>query len=64
LILIIFFSGGPAIANGKLVGVANFVVGGCGSFFPDGYAKVSYFKNWISQTVKKHDTELPEISFL
>ncbi|CAD7088553.1 unnamed protein product [Hermetia illucens] len=40
-------SGGPAAYNGKIVGVANFVVGGCGSSYPDGYALVPYFYNWI-----------------
>ncbi|XP_017004359.2 serine protease SP24D [Drosophila takahashii] len=43
-------SGGPAIYNNQLVGVAGFVVGGCGSTYPDGYARVFYFKDWI----KKH----------
>ncbi|XP_037942627.1 serine protease SP24D-like [Teleopsis dalmanni] len=43
-------SGGPAIYNGELVGVAGFVVGGCGSRNPDGYAKVFYHVEWI----KKH----------
>jgi len=42
-------SGGPAIFNGELVGVANFVVGGCGSPHPDGYAKVSYHRDWIKR---------------
>ncbi|XP_075157304.1 serine protease SP24D-like [Haematobia irritans] len=40
-------SGGPAIYQGKLVGVAGFVVGGCGTKNPDGYAKVFYHKEWI-----------------
>ncbi|XP_033170213.1 serine protease SP24D [Drosophila mauritiana] len=43
-------SGGPAIYNNQLVGVAGFVVDGCGSSYPDGYARVFYFKDWI----KKH----------
>lgn len=42
-------SGGPAIYNGQLVGVSNFVVNGCGSTYPDGYAKVSLFHNWLRQ---------------
>ncbi|XP_055381103.1 serine protease SP24D-like [Condylostylus longicornis] len=42
-------SGGPAHYQGKLAGVANFVVGGCGSGYPDGYAKVSYFGQWINE---------------
>ncbi|XP_037725132.1 serine protease SP24D-like [Drosophila subpulchrella] len=40
-------SGGPAVYNNQLVGVAGFVVGGCGSSYPDGYARVFYFKDWI-----------------
>ncbi|XP_030566121.1 serine protease SP24D-like [Drosophila novamexicana] len=40
-------SGGPAIFNGELVGVAGFVVDGCGSANPDGYAKVFYHREWI-----------------
>ncbi|EDW56328.1 serine protease SP24D [Drosophila sechellia] len=43
-------SGGPAVYNNQLVGVAGFVVDGCGSSYPDGYARVFYFKDWI----KKH----------
>ncbi|KAH8397804.1 hypothetical protein KR222_002159, partial [Zaprionus bogoriensis] len=40
-------SGGPAILNGEIVGIAGFVVGGCGSANPDGYAKVFYHRDWI-----------------
>ncbi|XP_055842718.1 transmembrane protease serine 9-like [Episyrphus balteatus] len=40
-------SGGPATYQGKLVGVAGFVYGGCGSANPDGYAKVKYHLDWI-----------------
>jgi len=40
-------SGGPAIYNGELVGIAGFVVNGCGSDKPDGYAKVFYHRDWI-----------------
>ncbi|XP_014087500.2 serine protease SP24D [Bactrocera oleae] len=40
-------SGGPATYKGKLVGVAGFVVNGCGSSFPDGYARVAYHRQWI-----------------
>ncbi|CRL03495.1 CLUMA_CG016525, isoform A, partial [Clunio marinus] len=48
-------SGGSAIYNGKLCGLANFVVGGCGSSFPDGYAKISYYIDWIKQKMLKYD---------
>lgn len=40
-------SGGPAIFNGELVGIAGFVMGGCGTTNPDGYAKVFYHRDWI-----------------
>lgn len=40
-------SGGPAVYNNQLVGVANFVINGCGSSRPDGYAQVSDFIQWI-----------------
>lgn len=40
-------SGGPATYKGKVVGIAGFVYGGCGSSNPDGYAKVFYHKQWI-----------------
>ncbi|XP_068139783.1 serine protease SP24D-like [Drosophila tropicalis] len=42
-------SGGPATYNGELVGVAGFVVGGCGNSYPDGYARVHYFNDWIKK---------------
>ncbi|XP_055913250.1 serine protease SP24D-like [Eupeodes corollae] len=44
-------SGGPAMYEGKLVGVAGFVVDGCGSKYPDGYAKVSYHRDWILEHI-------------
>uniref|UniRef100_A0A182NLY0 Peptidase S1 domain-containing protein n=1 Tax=Anopheles dirus TaxID=7168 RepID=A0A182NLY0_9DIPT len=45
-------SGGPAVHDGKLVGVANFIIGECGGDYPDGYAKVSYYLDWINNTMK------------
>lgn len=44
-------SGGPAVYNNQLVGVANFVINYCGSNAPDGYAKVSDFVQWIESRV-------------
>ena len=44
-------SGGPAAYNGKLAGVAGFVITGCGSSRPDGYAKVSYHIDWIKSNM-------------
>lgn len=43
-------SGGPATYNNEVVGVAGFVMGGCGTEYPDGYARVYYYVDWI----KKH----------
>ncbi|XP_037942524.1 serine protease SP24D-like [Teleopsis dalmanni] len=43
-------SGGPAMYNNEVVGIAGFVYGGCGTNNPDGYAKVYYHRDWI----KKH----------
>ncbi|XP_055913324.1 serine protease SP24D-like [Eupeodes corollae] len=45
-------SGGPATYQGKLVGVAGFVYGGCGNIYPDGYAKVKYHLEWIQSNMK------------
>uniref|UniRef100_A0A1L8E6S2 Putative serine protease sp24d-like protein n=1 Tax=Haematobia irritans TaxID=7368 RepID=A0A1L8E6S2_HAEIR len=45
-------SGGPATYQGKLVGVAGFVINGCGTSNPDGYAKVFYHKEWILENMK------------
>lgn len=45
-------SGGPAVYNNQLVGVANFVVNGCGSSRADGYAQVSDFISWIESRIK------------
>lgn len=40
-------SGGPAHYNDELVGIAGFIVGYCGSSYPDGYARVFTFVDWI-----------------
>ncbi|XP_001659492.2 serine protease SP24D [Aedes aegypti] len=47
-------SGGPAVHDGKLVGVANFVISACGTQYPDGYAKVAYYVDWIKQTIESY----------
>jgi len=48
-------SGGSAMFEDKLVGVANFVIGACGTNNPDGYAKVSYFSDWILQKTSSYE---------
>ncbi|XP_055842716.1 serine protease SP24D-like [Episyrphus balteatus] len=40
-------SGGPAVYNGKLVGISNFIMDVCGSSKPDAFGKVSYYLDWI-----------------
>ncbi|XP_036319393.1 serine protease SP24D-like [Rhagoletis pomonella] len=45
-------SGGPAAYQGELVGVASFVVGGCGTTSPDGYAKIYEHVDWIKEHSK------------
>lgn len=40
-------SGGPAVYNNELVGVTNFVVGGCASYNPDAFASIAYHRQWL-----------------
>ncbi|EDS31865.1 serine protease SP24D [Culex quinquefasciatus] len=47
-------SGGPAVYNQQLVGVASFIIGTCGSRAPDGYVKVSDYIPWIRWTISQN----------
>ncbi|XP_055844781.1 serine protease SP24D-like [Episyrphus balteatus] len=40
-------AGGPAVYDDQLVGVGNFVIGACGTKYPDVYARVSHYYSWI-----------------
>ncbi|XP_013110296.2 serine protease SP24D-like [Stomoxys calcitrans] len=42
-------SGGSAVYNNTLVGVTNFVVGNCGTHYPDVYASVPYHLKWLRE---------------
>lgn len=49
-------SGGPAVYEGKLVGVAGFVIRTCGTSQPDGFASVSYHIKWIRKNMQSTHT--------
>jgi len=57
-------SGGPAQIQGLLVGVTNFIVGQCGGGFPDGYASVPYYNDWINRVSFLHEVEIEPVSFI
>lgn len=42
-------AGGPAVYKGLLVGIASYHLRTCGANTPDGYTKVSYYKDWIGE---------------
>lgn len=51
--------------NGKVMGVAGFVVEGCGSSWPDGYAEVSFHYDWIQKHLQENENfEKPSVSFM
>ncbi|XP_068154599.1 serine protease SP24D-like [Drosophila tropicalis] len=45
-------SGGPAVYNGELVGIASWVLNLCGLSEPDGYERVSEVREWIIGLIK------------
>ncbi|KAL9887121.1 serine protease SP24D-like [Glossina fuscipes fuscipes] len=42
-------SGGPAVYNGRLVGVANYIRGDCGASHPDVFARIAHYADWIRE---------------
>ncbi|XP_066134143.1 neutrophil elastase-like [Saccopteryx bilineata] len=49
-------SGGPLVCNGLIHGIDSFIRGGCGSgFYPDAFAPVAQFANWINSIIRRHD---------
>ena len=48
--------GGPLVVNNKQVGIASFYFYiDCAVGVPDVYTRVSYYKNWIEETVAEYD---------
>lgn len=41
--------GGSGTYDGKLAGIAQFVIGECGSNKPDVYARISYYADWVKR---------------
>lgn len=44
-------SGGPLSVGGQVIGVASWVIPTCASGWPDAFARVSYFRTWIENTI-------------
>ncbi|XP_030381392.1 chymotrypsin-1 [Scaptodrosophila lebanonensis] len=47
--------GGAAVSNGKLLGVTNFVVGACGSRYPDVFVRVSRYADWLNPLLQEEN---------
>ncbi|XP_006898012.1 PREDICTED: neutrophil elastase [Elephantulus edwardii] len=53
-------SGGPLVCNGVIHGIDSFIRGGCGSgVYPDAFAPVAQFSNWINQIIQNQDSQPP-----
>ncbi|XP_037680026.1 neutrophil elastase [Choloepus didactylus] len=53
-------SGGPLICNGLIHGIDSFIRGSCASgFYPDAFAPVAQFANWINSIIRSHDVQPP-----
>uniref|UniRef100_A0A1A9VC83 Peptidase S1 domain-containing protein n=1 Tax=Glossina austeni TaxID=7395 RepID=A0A1A9VC83_GLOAU len=42
-------SGGPAVYNDQLVGVASYVMGGCGTAHPNVFVSIAHTRDWIRE---------------
>jgi len=47
-------NGGPAVFDGQLVGIGNFVVGGCAAGNPDGIASIVFYREWIDSKIAEN----------
>ncbi|KAI5930857.1 Neutrophil elastase [Manis javanica] len=53
-------SGGPLVCNGLIQGIDSFIRGGCGSgFYPDAFAPVAQYANWINSIIRRHGDRPP-----
>ncbi|XP_036170775.1 neutrophil elastase [Myotis myotis] len=53
-------SGGPLVCNGLIHGIDSFIRGSCGSgFFPDAFAPVAQYANWINSIIRRHSDRPP-----
>jgi len=43
--------GSGAVYGDKLIGLTNFVVGACGSRYPDVFVRLSSFYDWIQEQI-------------
>ncbi|XP_039962462.1 serine protease SP24D-like [Bactrocera tryoni] len=43
--------GGPAVYKNILIGIASYIIKGCGSIAKGGFTNVSYYKNWIQAII-------------
>lgn len=44
-------AGNGGIYNNKLIGVCSFIIGACGSKYPDVFADVSFYSEWIQSII-------------
>ncbi|KAJ3657791.1 hypothetical protein Zmor_009571 [Zophobas morio] len=45
-------SGGPLVCEGKLAGIASFIIEGCGKDNPDFYTKTAPYVDWINKNIQ------------